>query len=276
VNIAYVDDAGDVQTVPHGNSGIQPVLAFAAVVLKAESLSALTLDFLALKRALFRGKMKSRHLLDDVLIEVKGADLRQMIRDPSRRRRRRAIQYMHELLSLLEAYDAKLIARVWVKGLARPIDGRAINGYTVQSICATYQDLLVGRRTEGLLIIDSSTPGLNQAVSHSIFTRRYRAGGDDFDRLVELPVFGHSTNHAGLQIADVLASGLITPIATRTYCVPHIQGTHVHPNYDEIKSRFAHRLKRLQHRHQDAGGAWKGGITVSDQLGHLPSARFFA
>jgi len=42
--------------------------------------------------------------------------------------------------------------------------------------------------------------------------------GDLYDRLIELPTFAHSDNHAGLQVADAMCSALLTPIAVNTYC----------------------------------------------------------
>lgn len=274
MQIAYVDDAGDVQTVPVTNTQVPPVLAFGGFVLDAGALPQLTRDFLALKRRFFGGRMTSPHLLDHALVEVKGAELRGMVRQ-GHRARRLALRFFHELLQLLEGNDVRIFGRVWVKQIGVPLDGRAVNTFSIQSMCQTFQHLLEDRDDEGLMIIDSSSPGLNAMVSHSIFTQRFRAAGDEYDRLVEMPTFGHSQNHAGLQIADILSSGLISPIASATYCVGHVTGVHVHPRYTEIKSRYARRLRLIQHRYQDAAGAWRGGFTVSDPLGRQHGGHLF-
>ena len=68
--IAYLDDAGDVQTVTAANTAVPPVLVFGAVALPAKSLAQLTRAFLDLKRRFFGGRMTSHHLLDHVLVEV--------------------------------------------------------------------------------------------------------------------------------------------------------------------------------------------------------------
>lgn len=274
MHIAYVDDAGDVQTVPAANTQVPPVLAFGAVALRAEVLPQLTRDFLALKRRFFGGRMTSAHLLDDVLVEVKGAEVRSLVRQ-GHRKRRLALQFLHELILLLEANDAKIFGRVWVKQIGVPLDGRAMNTFSIQAMCQTFQHLLDDRDDDGLMIIDSSSPGLNAMVSHSIFTQRFRAAGDEYARLIEMPTFGHSKNHVGLQIADIVTSGLIAPMACRSYCVGHLAGVHVHTRYDEIKSRFASRLRLMQHRYQDASGAWRGGFTVSDPLGQKHGGHLF-
>lgn len=218
--VAYVDDAGDVQTLPSRDTVVPPVLVFGGVVLDTDTLPQLTRDFLALKRRFFGGRMSSPHLLDDILTEVKGAELRGMTRG-SHRKRRLSIRFMDELLTVLEGNGARIFGRVWVKQVGVPLDGAAINTFSIQAMCETFQSLLVDRDEEGSVIIDSSTPGLNAMVSHSIFTQRFRAAGDQYDRLREMPTFGHSKNHAGLQVVDILSSGLIAPMAARAYSAGH-------------------------------------------------------
>ena len=53
MQIAYVDDAGDVQTV-RSDTAVPPVLVFAGVAVDSDLLPQLTRDFLALKRRFFR------------------------------------------------------------------------------------------------------------------------------------------------------------------------------------------------------------------------------
>jgi hypothetical protein len=274
VHVAYVDDAGDVQTLVTA-SQVAPVLAFGAVAVDASILPQLTRDFLALKRRYFRGRMKSLHLLDDILVEVKGAELRTMVRN-GHRARRRAIQFFHELLQLLEGSHAQLFGRVWVKQPGIPLDGKAVITFSIQAMCATFQHLLDQRNDDGLMVVDSSTPGLNAMVSHSIFTQRFRAAGDQYSHLTEMPTFGHSQNHAGLQIADIIISGLVSPMASISYCTGHVSGVHVHARYGEIKSRFAGRLRPMQHRYLDDKGSWCGGFTVSDPVGKLHGGHLFS
>ena len=273
MHVAYVDDAGDVQTVPAVHTTVPPVLAFAGVALDATTLPQLTRDFLALKRLHFPGLVRSARLLDDVLIEIKGSDVKAMIRE-SHRKRRVAFRFVDDLLDLLEANNARIFGRVWIKSVGVPLDGRAVNTFSIQNMCTTFQDILRDRDDSGLMIIDSSSPGLNAMVSHSIFTQRFRAAGDSYDRLFEMPTFGHSKNHVGLQIADIVASGLVTPMAGSAYCVGHMTGVHVHRRYAEVKRRYARRLRLMQHRYLGADG-WRGGFTVSDPLGQKHGGHLF-
>lgn len=275
MRVAYVDDAGDIQTVSSATPNVPPILTFGAVVLPVDGLDQLTRDFLALKRRFFGGRMMSPRLLDHVLVEVKGAELRSMVRQQDHRTRRRALRFVDELLLLLEQNDARVTGRVWVKQPGAAMNGQAVNTFSIQAIAGEFHDFLVRADEDGWMIIDSSTPGINAAVSHSVFTQKFRAAGDLYTRLVELPTFGHSKNHVGLQIADILSSGLISPMANRAYCTGHIQGVHVHVRYEEIRARFGIRVRHLQHRYVDQDGNWHGGIVVSDPVGGRHSGHLF-
>lgn len=125
------------------------------------------------------------------------------------------------------------------------------------------------------MIIDNSTPGVNSNVAHSVFTQKFKSAGDSYPRLLEMPTFGGSDNHVGLQIADILGSGLIAPMAGRAYCDGHITGPHVHPRYDEIKQRFGSRVSSLQFAYRDQKGDRCGGFIVSDKLGNRHSGYLF-
>lgn len=112
-------------------------------------------------------------------------------------------------------------------------------------------------------------------VSHSLLTRKLKATGDELPRLVESVVFARSSNHAGLQIADIVASGLLFPIAARAYCADWAGSAHAHPRFDELQSRFSARLKRLRYLYQDNEGLTRGGIVVSDKHRSQPSSLLF-
>lgn len=273
--IAYIDDAGDVQTLKAG-SDIQPILAFSCVIVEQTQLAKLTKDFLALKRHYFGGRLNSgRHKLSDILEEIKGAELRTMVRSPSRRKRRTALLYLRDILRLLEGVDARILGRVWIKVPDEPLDGLALNTYSIQAMCQSFQRYLEDKGEHGIMVIDSNNPGLNAKVAHSVFTQKFQFAGDCYSRILEMPTFGGSQNHAGLQIADNVASGLIVPMAARAYCQGHVEGTHVHPQYDEITGRLGLKLRHRQFRYRDDEETWCGGITVSDPVGHKPSGLLF-
>ena len=271
--IAYVDDAGDVQAL-RADSQIQPVLAFACVIVDQARLARLTRDFLALKRHYFPGRMTDGpHHLGDILEEIKGAELRTMVRE-SRRKRRTALLYLRDVLSMLEGIDARMIGRVWIKMPNEPLDGLAINTFSIQWMSEVFQRYLEDQNEQGIMVVDSNNPGLNARVAHSVFTQKFQFTGDRYGRILEMPTFGGSKNHAGLQIADIVASGLVVPMAGRAYCQGHVSGSHVDSSYDDIARWLGLRLRHRQYRYRTAR-QWRGGFVVSDPVGGKHSGHLF-
>ena len=92
-----------------------------------------------------------------------------------------------------------------------------------------------------------------------------------------MPTFGHSENHAGLQLADLITSAVLVPIACHAYCGTFItNAVYVDPNYGALRTRFGARLRRLQHRYEEEPGQRCGGIVVSDPAGGLGGRHMFS
>ena len=91
---------------------------------------------------------------------------------------------------------------------------------------------------------------------------KFSAGGNGYDYLAELPLFGHSENHAMLQLADWVGSAFLCPMATRAYYA-NLETVCVHadPVFDVIRSRFGQRVKALQYRYEQEGRKL-GGVSV--------------
>lgn len=271
--VAYVDDAGDVQALRLG-SNIQPILAFVCVIVDQAQLPSLTRDFLALKEHYFRGRLASGpRRLSNILTEIKGAELRTMVRESSRKRRT-ALLYLRDVMNMLEGADAQVIGRVWIKPPGQALNGLAMNTYSIQWICKTFQRCLEQKGERGIVVIDNNNPGVNAKIAHSVFTQKFQFTGDCYDRILEMPTFGGSQNHAGLQIADILASGIVVPMAGRAYCQGHVQGSHAHPGYDKISDWLGSRLRNRQFLYPE-GEDWKGGLVVSDPVGGKHSGYLF-
>jgi len=271
--IAYVDDAGDVQTLKSGSS-IQPILAFVCVIVDQSQLAKLTTDFLALKEHHFRGRLNTGpHRLSNILTEIKGAKLRTMVRE-SRKKRRTALLYLRDVMDMLEGIDARVIGRIWIKVPDEALDGLAMNTYSIQWICEMFQRYLEEKGEQGIVVIDSNNPGINAKVAHSVFTQKFQYTGDCYDRILDMPTFGGSQNHAGLQIADTLASGIVVPMAGRSYCMDHVKGSHVHEGYDKIADWLGKKLRHRQFRYRE-DEAWSGGLVVSDPVGGKHSGYLF-
>jgi hypothetical protein len=276
MQVFYVDEAGCTGMLVSAISPIQPVFVLGGVILHQGQLRDFTLDWLHLKDRFFPNlQMPSSDFLDWIAVEIKGADLRKRIRESRRDARRQALGFMDKFMDLLEAHGARLLARVYVKPIGTPFNGRSVYTSAVQMLAADFQHFLEAEHTDGLMILDSRNKPKNTNVSHSVFTQKFRTAGDAYAGLVEMPVFGHSDNHAGIQAADMVCSAFVFPMATYVYCQGHVNNIHVHLAYYRIRDRFGERLKRMQFRYQDASQRWHGGITVSDGICHQAGGVLF-
>ncbi|WP_258599320.1 DUF3800 domain-containing protein [Mesorhizobium sp. AR07] len=147
--------------------------------------------------------------------------------------------------------------------------------FSLQSIYTDFQNYLTQEGDVGFVIVDSRLKHLNTPVAHSIFTQKFKGTGDSNDRIIELPAFSHSDNHAGTQMADMICSAIMTPIVVETYCRGHITSVHVRPGYDRLKAAFAGKVRTLQHRYREASGRDRGGFTVSDDIGQRAGGLMF-
>lgn len=275
MKICYIDEAGCTGSLPSATSPIQPVLVIAGLMIDYSELHPLTSDILNLKKRFFPNKSPNSTHLGWILPEVKGADLRKDACSNSRRLRRHAIGCMDAMLSIIEQRNAKISGRVWVKSVGSAVNGTSIYTYSIQSIYADFQNYLTQEDDLGMVIVDSRLKHLNTIVAHSVFTQKFKAAGDSYDRIVELPAFSHSDNHAGLQTVDAICSAFVTPLAINTYCDGHLNSVHVRPRYVDIKSRYKDRICKLQHRYKEANGKSRGGLVVSDGIGQRVGGMMF-
>lgn len=89
-----------------------------------------------------------------------------------------------------------------------------------------------------------------------------------------MPTYGHSENHVGIQLADLICSALLFPMAAYAYCHGHVTSVHVRPGHVTLRARYGLRLRALQHRYVDSGH-WRGGITVADAIARRPGCHLF-
>lgn len=273
--LCYVDEAGCPGALPSATSSVQPVLVIAGLFIPQAQLALLTRNFLQLKRHFNPGLAPaSVPWLDLAKNEIKGADLRHDLRQAGRNRRRAVNGFLDRVIGLLEDSNAQLVARIYVKGPGGPFNGRAVYTSSVQALCSSFQHFLAAKDSRGFMIADSRTPALNSVVSHSVFTQKFKASGDAYDRILEMPTFGHSENHVAIQITDFLCSTILSPMATSTYCQGHITSVHVHVRDDEIRKKYGPRIKALCYRYTD-GMRPRGGLTVNDAIAHRPANLMF-
>lgn len=277
MKICFIDESGDLGALrdpPAPND--QPVLVIAGLFVDGGRLANLTHEYLDLKHRFFPNlNYPSTLRLDRVLPEIKGAELRKHATRGNARQKLHAVGFVDRIMGLLRRHEARVVARVWVKALGSPFEGTAVYTSSIQGLCTYFEHYLTECDDMGLCIADSRSKSKNLRVSHSIFTQKFSAV-PNYGRLVELPTFGHSDNHVGLQICDIVCSALLYPIACCAYCTGHVNNVHVQPRASLLRRRYGRQLKELQHRYYDAGARrYVGGITVADYLDQRSGALMF-
>ena len=236
----------------------------------------LTDEYLDLKQRFFPNlDYPSARRLDRILPEIKGAEIRKHATRGNARQKQHAIGFLDHIVGLLRRHDVKLVARIWIKAPGSPFKGTAVYTSSIQGLCTYFEHYLTQCDKRGLCIADSRNKSKNLRVSHSIFTQKFSAN-PNYERLVELPTFGHSDNHAGLQICDVVCSALLYPIACFAYCTGYVKNVHVQSRSSRLRRRYGRQLKELQHRYYDVGvGRYVGGMVVSDSVSNRSGALMF-
>jgi len=269
--VCYVDEAGDSGVYQPTDQASTPVFALAGVCVDDTQSDDLLMDYLRLKQR-FEPGLRGRLLSDVIQHEVKGSGLRRSIRTPgSRNTRRRAIGYLDHVLDLLEQYQAKIYGRVLIKRVGETYPAASTYPSAVAELAATLEQQAQTAQTRALMILDAQTKVKNEGNVHTITTRRYRHGGNLFPTFVESPVFGHSDTHALLQIADLVASGLIYPAASAAYLPPSPGDAHRDPAYQAIRTVFGERLANLEYHYLDGNGRRRGGFRIIDRAGAQPT-----
>ena len=274
MRICYIDESGDGRRPDPNKPAVPPAFVICGLVVESAVVADLTTRFLQVKGRYH--PRKAGHLpLDGILNEVKGSEIRRDIRSGSRRRTRAAFGFLDQITDLLSTCDVGVIGRVWIKDRSTDSDERSMYTFSIQNIVEHFQHDLETASTSGLVICDSRSTSLNENVAHSVFTKMFKLSGNAYPNMAEMPVFGHSANHAGLQLSDLITSALVFPMACRTYCQDYMKGPHIDPAYDRLKERYGSWLQSRQIRYINRFGKWVGGLTVSDPVGHRTGAALF-
>lgn len=259
LHLLYVDEAGDDALLGdyNGDPGKDafPFLILAGVCLAHGQISPLTTDFLHLKHRFFPNLKPDKKIvpsaareryLDLMLAEVKGGAVRRAsVAASDRGVRRQRTTFLLDSLKLLQKHDGKVVFAVAAKKPGMRLDKQAVYTSFLQRICDVFERFLQQQNSLGMVIMDHRDPKNDTITTHSLFTQKYKATGDRYPHIVEMPVYGQSLNLAGLQLADLVGSGVATALALDRFA-PFFQGNgHVHPGYFGLASQIRPFLQPL-------------------------------
>lgn len=275
MHLCYIDEAGNGQTLDPARPDAPPVLVVGGFTVPRAHVKSLTWAFLDVKKH-YRPQLRNADQLSDVIQhEIKGSDVRKNLRAGNHSWRRAAMELIASLLDILEAHETRVLARVWIKEEGLAFDESGVYPASVAALNETFQAQLAHEHSRGMMVLDSRTKVKNAPNVHCVTTRKYRAGGDSLRGVIESPVFGHSDTHTLLQVADLVVSSLLFPIACHAYMSDVTWNVHCDDAYGPLREQFGQRLKKLQFRYQDPGGKWRGGVVVSDRRTQQPSNLMF-
>lgn len=166
VKICYVDEAGCTGTLGNATSSIQPTLTIVGMIVDYSSLHRLTAELIDSKKRFFPKLLPvtATHL-DWIREEVKGSDLRRQACQSSRNEKRHAFGVLDNVTAICTTAKAKIVGRVWVKGIGAPMNGTSVYTYSIQSIYQDFQKYLERSDDIGFVVADSRVQHLNTQVA---------------------------------------------------------------------------------------------------------------
>lgn len=270
--LCYLDESGDEHALRTPTD--PPVLVIGGIVVAERASKLLTWDFLQLKKTYNRVLDRPETKLSDLIaFEVKGSNLRADLRSTSRRRHRSAIGFLDRLLDLLDRHNVSLVSEIHVKG-GKDLS-RWVYGESVAALAGRFEAQLRAAETSGIMVLDARTKSKNVPSVQRITTKRFKSGGGGFAHLVESPVFGHSDAHVLLQIADIVVSALLFPMACAGFCLCLLDNVHPSSTYLGVRERYGPRLRSLEYRHVDHDGSLVRGVRVHDHMNRQSTIALF-
>lgn len=267
--LCYVDESGTCEPYVASDPGSTPVFVIVGMTIASSQLKSLTMAYLHLKKEFEPTLAAADKTLSDLIrFEVKGSKIRKDIRADrgGRNNRRRALGFLDKTIRILEDHNARIIGKVIVKAEGHTLEDKHEYPRAVQELAVSLNSQAASSRSESIMILDSRTKVKNEGNVHHITTRKFRRGGDMYPYLHEAPVFGHSDTHVPLQIADLLASAIIFPVACLQYTADDKTNVHNSRHYQDIHDKFGARLAKLEHRYINSDGVKRGGFQVVDPV----------
>ena len=152
--------------------------------------------------------------------------------------------FLDQIFVFLRRHDVRIVARIWIKEPGTPFNGKSVYASSIQCICGFFENYLTATDSNGACIADSRAKHKNSNVSRSILTQKFGTA-NRYKSLIELPTFGHSCNHADLQICDIVCSALFYPIVCFSYCTVYVDDIHVQSGSAHLRIRYGQKLRTL-------------------------------
>ena len=275
LHFCYLDESGSELGRTITRAEMPPVFVLAGFIIPAAGAAQMTREFLAAKREYDPNRFQSASAVECLEKEVKGGALfGSLVGKGGEKQRARTLAFLRGVLDLLERLDARLVGRFRVKSLGQEFDAGAVYASCLTAIAGNFQHFLNARRARGIVWCDlrrrpakkcedcgkpvfargSAGEHLIAPVSRAVFVRKFGGKTDEYLRLLECPAFADSENHAGIQIADLLCSALIAPIAAAYYRPDSPKAS---KRFFELRDEegFGERMNRMQLRVEELRGA---------------------
>jgi Protein of unknown function (DUF3800) len=247
----YVDEAGNAARFSHaGSPSASPVFVVAGVTLAPGQLCTAKERLLIARRRAF-GAPRTRSLVENLYDnEVKAAVLRAgMNGTGSRLHQRRCWEYVEDSVSILEDLRARVFAHVWLKTPGSWLDESGAYRTSLQHFATGFSHRLAADDNCGAMLLDARSPKKDSSAQRAIVDLKYSCEPDSVtDRLIgltEVASVGDSKNFVGLQLADLVASALLFPMACVAFRTE--LGIYKSPaQFQEAQKTYGERLAALQ------------------------------
>ena len=201
----YIDETGGV-TRHHEplKNGETPIFCLNALAIHKSDWRRLDRQYLYLKRDFFKSEIGTRRA---EYFEVKG----NYLLAPGHRHNRRNAEFLRRTLRLCDGLGAQAFSIAIMKNAASPATPKVLYSLALQYLVERLHLFLdsCSGDPNGILIVDSRTRELDAHVARSHLSYVFgHPTGRGFHRILEAPLFADSRLTVGLQIADIIGSGI--------------------------------------------------------------------
>lgn len=270
----FVDESGCPGSLPAVSSSVQPLLVIAGIALDPSAVASLTRQYVRLVQRHHYGQSRPADFCADLQREIlKGADMRRAMRKDGAATGSPEVRLLDKVLALLHAHGARLFGCVLVKAPGQPLDGAAAYSHGLVAVVRDFYAHLEERGTCGHVIADFREAQLNGRASRELMAAKWAEGADRLPLLPLAPAFGNSEMHAPLQLADLVCSALLWPIAAWRFR-QELEGSPLQrPVADAaIARRFRKRLLALKPAGSGSGDGVGAAASVQEGYRVVPLA----